>query len=138
MPDTVPTPPASDERAVPPVTARTARAFGVVGWVGRSVPPLVVFACLGGLLAWGHRTGWTVSNFSALTGEHAPAKDDWCVEHGVPASVCVECSPDVFPRGAEFGWCRTHGVHDCPLCHPEVAQLPTRAVVTPADRKSVV
>lgn len=132
MLDTVPTPPASDERAVPSAAARSSRTLGAAGWLVRSVPPLLVFACLGGLLAWGHRTGWTVPRFSALAGQHAPAKDDWCDEHSVPASVCVECSPDVFPRGADFGWCRTHGVHDCPLCHPEVAQLPTRPVVTPA------
>jgi cobalt-zinc-cadmium efflux system membrane fusion protein len=131
--DTVPSPPASDERAVPPAAAQPARATGGVGRLVRSVPPLLVFVCLGGLLVWGHRTGWTVPKFSALAGEHAPAKDDWCDEHSVPASVCVECSPDLFPRAAEFGWCRTHGVHDCPLCHPEVAQLPTRPVVTPAD-----
>jgi len=27
------------------------------------------------------------------------------------------------PKPKIFGWCEEHGVHECPLCHPEVAQL---------------
>jgi cobalt-zinc-cadmium efflux system membrane fusion protein len=38
------------------------------------------------------------------------------------------------PRPPAFGWCREHGVHECPLCHPEVAQTRTTPNVTAEDR----
>ena len=93
-----------------------------LGWLGRAVPPLLVFTVLGALLVWGHHTGWTLPKFSSLAGQMDYAKDDWCSEHGVPESQCVECSPYLMPRPKAFGWCRKHGVHECPLCHPEVAE----------------
>lgn len=109
------------------------RVRRVLRWVARTVPPLLIFSTLGGLLAWGHRTGWTIPKFSSLAGSKAATKDDWCDEHNVPESACVECNPDLLPRTESFGWCKTHGVHDCPLCHPEVAQVGRRPVVTDAD-----
>lgn len=112
---------------------RPSRVPGVLRLLARAVPPLFVFTVLGGLLAWGHRTGWAIPKFPSLAGEKAAAKDDWCNEHNVPESVCVECNPDLLPRTKSFGWCKTHGVHDCPLCHPEVAQVNKRPVVTEAD-----
>src|SRR5262249_52271967 len=33
----------------------------------------------------------------------------------------------------EFGWCRKHGIPDCPLEHPEVAQLQQKPHISPAD-----
>jgi cobalt-zinc-cadmium efflux system membrane fusion protein len=66
-------------------------------------------------------------------GSAAKEKDDWCAEHAVPESQCVECNPDLLPRGKEFGWCKRHGVSECPFEHPEVAQLKGRPQVTPAD-----
>lgn len=59
--------------------------------------------------------------------------DDWCAEHNVPDSACVECHPDLLPRAKSFGWCKIHGVHDCPLCHPEVVQTGKQPVVTETD-----
>ena len=53
----------------------------------------------------------------------------------MPESQCVECHPELLPRGNDFGWCKEHGVHNCPLCHPEVAQLPQTPVVSDADRQ---
>lgn len=94
---------------------------------------MLVFSALGALFVWGHRTGWTVPKFSSVAGESAAVKSDWCDEHSVPESVCVECNPELLPHTKSFGWCKTHGVHDCPLCHPEVAQLDERPVVTAAD-----
>jgi cobalt-zinc-cadmium efflux system membrane fusion protein len=35
------------------------------------------------------------------------------------------------------GWCKRHGVFDCPLDHPEVAQIPKPPAVTPADEERV-
>jgi cobalt-zinc-cadmium efflux system membrane fusion protein len=101
----------------------------------RAIPAVAVFAVLAGLLYFGHRTGWTVPRFSALLGNRPAAADDWCPEHGVPESECVECNPDLMPRPTAFGWCREHGVFECPLCHPEVAQTDRPATVTAADRE---
>jgi membrane fusion protein, heavy metal efflux system len=103
------------------------------GWLGRTVPPLLVFTVLGSLLVWGHHTGWTLPKFSSLAGQNADAKDDWCSEHGVPESQCVECRPDLMPRPKAIGWCRLHGVHECPLCQPELAQTKTIPQITAAD-----
>jgi cobalt-zinc-cadmium efflux system membrane fusion protein len=72
--------------------------------------------------------------FSALTGNGPAPKGDWCEEHSVPESQCVECNKELLPQKS-FGWCKIHGVHDCPLEHPEVAQLKTTPHVTPADRE---
>src|SRR5207249_7001821 len=47
--------------------------------------------------------------------------DDWCEEHGVPESICVECNKDLLPKEQEYGWCKVHGVAECPIDHPEVA-----------------
>jgi multidrug efflux pump subunit AcrA (membrane-fusion protein) len=136
--------PASDLSAVVPrqhedqsqsaETAEVRRRRGVLAQLGRQVPTLVVMALLAGLGAYGHYSDWQLPKFSALTGNAAGRADDWCQQHGVPASQCVECHPQLLPRGKDCGWCREHGVHNCPLCHPEVAQLKQAPVVTAADR----
>ncbi len=105
---------------------------GVFGRIARAIPPVVIFAALGGLLVWGHQSGWTLPKFSALRGDTA-APDDWCPNHGVPESECVECRPELMPRPKAHGWCREHGVHQCPLHHPDVAQLPYTPTVTADD-----
>ncbi len=116
-----------------PDAARRSALARFLGCLARSIPSLVVFSTLIGLLAWGHHTGWTLPRFSALAGGAAAGQDDWCEEHSVPESECVECNPTLMPRPESFGWCRQHGVHDCPLEHPEVAQVAGRAKVSPAD-----
>ena len=116
-----------------PQAPRTGAGRRLLGWLGRTVPPLLVFTALGGLLLWGHHTGWTLPKLSALAGSADDNKDDWCEEHGVPESQCVECNPALMPRPKSFGWCKLHGVHDCPLCHPEVAQTNARPQITAAD-----
>ena len=103
--------------------------------LGRYIPTLMVMGLLAGLGAYGHHSGWKLPKFSALAGNGIAARDDWCEEHGVPESQCVECHPDLLPRGKNYGWCKEHGVHDCPLCHPEVAQLKQMPVITDADRQ---
>src|SRR2546430_2022363 len=62
------------------------------GWFRRNWPTAAVFALLGGLAYYGHATGWTIPKFSELTGNGADANLDWCKEHSVPESVCVECN----------------------------------------------
>lgn len=91
--------------------------------MSRYIPTVAIVAALTGLGVYGHHSGWKMPKFSALVGAAVAAQDDWCDEHGVPESRCVECNADLLPHGPQYGWCREHGVHDCPLCHPDVAQL---------------
>lgn len=107
-------------------------------FAGRSVSAAFAVGCVigvtAGVAALGQATGWHLPKASALRGEAATEPDDWCQEHGVPESACVECRPDLLPRGKVYKPCRDHGVADCPLCHPDVAQLPTMPAVTADDR----
>jgi multidrug efflux pump subunit AcrA (membrane-fusion protein) len=127
-------PPVGPETAPPrPQPTRTRAAIRPLSALRRAAPTLLVTAALAGLGYYGHRTGWKLPKFSALTGAAAATRDDWCEEHNVPESKCVECSPDLMPKGPDYGWDAEHGVHDCPLHHPDVAQLKEPPVVTPDD-----
>jgi multidrug efflux pump subunit AcrA (membrane-fusion protein) len=97
------------------------------------VPTIVVIASLAGLGAYGHYSHWKLPKFSALTGSAHSELKDWCEEHGVPESKCVECSPGLMPKGPDYGWCTEHGVHNCPLHHPDIAQLKESPVVSQDD-----
>ncbi len=92
-------------------------------------------ALLGTVGLFGHHSGWKLPKFSALTGNGVAEREDWCEEHGVPQSQCVECRPDLLPRRKDYGWCKEHGVANCPLCHPDVAQVKQTPIVSPADRQ---
>lgn len=124
--------PASDAPAAPaPAPARQ-------GWAAwfffHLVPNALILTALVGLGWWGHHNGWKLPKFSELSGEAAGEQDDWCKEHGVPESICVECKPEKYPRYKSPGWCEEHGVHECPLEHPEIAQLASPPTITPAMR----
>lgn len=127
------------ERAVPNPpdhndVAKRVGSFGrVVNWAGQTIPTLIATGCLVGLVALGTSTNWRMPKFSAMLGNHSLSKDDWCEAHSVPESICVECRPESMPRMPTQGWCRKHGVHECPNCHPEIAQLTSQPVVTDAD-----
>lgn len=46
---------------------------------------------------------------------------DWCVEHGLPESMCTKCNPSLVARYQEAGdFCAGHGFPEsvCPDCHP--------------------
>jgi len=105
----------------------------LLGSLFKNLPTLAVIAALGGLGYWGHRTNWTVPSFPELTGAATHVPDDWCSEHGVPESQCVACNPETFPKPHDYGWCKQHGVHQCPLHHPGVAQTKEAVEVTQAD-----
>jgi cobalt-zinc-cadmium efflux system membrane fusion protein len=96
------------------------------------LPTICVVLALATLAFWGHETGWKLPAFSALTGG-SDEDDDWCADHAVPESICVECNSDLLPRTRAYGWCKLHGVHQCPLEHPEVAQLHVTPEITSAD-----
>ncbi|MBA4188008.1 MAG: efflux transporter periplasmic adaptor subunit, partial [Planctomycetaceae bacterium] len=103
-----------------------------IGSLVGTIPTLFVVAVAGAVGWWGHHSGWRLPKFSELNG-HVKATDDWCGEHNVPESICVECDPDLLPRPAFREWCKLHGVPECTLCNPELAQLPKTPVVTAAD-----
>ena len=109
------------------------RAPAVLVWFGRVVPNLLVLAGLAAFAWWGHETGWKLPKFAALAGAGPEKEAKWCDDHNVQESLCVECNPTLYPKPKSFGWCAEHGVMDCPLHHPEVAQLSYPPVVAPAD-----
>ena len=106
------------------------RRIPLPGWVVRSGPTLAVLIALASLAAWGHATGW---NFSLRTPHDHTDPEDWCEEHGVPESQCVECQPNLLPRSKDYGWCGKHGVLECPFEHPDVAQLKDIPQIRPVD-----
>ena len=53
-----------------------------------------------------------------------PVVGDWCVEHGVPESVCTRCNHELVAGfQAKKDWCAKHDLPDsqCLECHPELA-----------------
>lgn len=113
--------------------SRLTRVIGKV-W-SATIALAFLFGVGAGVAALGHATKWKLPKASALLVDDVPEGDDWCKEHGVLESACVECRPELFPRGPTYGWCKIHGVSECPLCHPDVAQIPDRTDVSEADRK---
>jgi cobalt-zinc-cadmium efflux system membrane fusion protein len=97
------------------------------------VPTVLALLAVAAVLALGVQTRWKLPRFSALIGQAQAETDDWCSAHSVPESICVECGKAPRPLGKEHGWCKVHGVHECPLCYPDVAQLPAPPQVTLAD-----
>lgn len=94
-------------------------------WIvaSNAVPNLVVFSLLGGVMYVGHHTGWKMPKMSDLMGTTTVAADDWCPEHLVPESKCIECRTNLVPKAKPVGFCREHGVAECVIHHPELAQF---------------
>src|SRR5438105_4920249 len=89
-------------------------------WLRRGLPTMVLVCVLGTVAAWGHYTSWKFPSLSDLTGKAAPEKEDWCAQHSVPESLCVECNESLMPK-TKATWCRKHGVFNCPFEYPEGA-----------------
>lgn len=102
-----------------PAATRPSRAGKLLAWLAHAVPNLIVFALLGTVAWWGHHSGWKLPS---LHGNAAAKPDDWCSEHLVPESQCVECSADLLPKPKPKGFCKLHGVAECVICNPELAQ----------------
>jgi cobalt-zinc-cadmium efflux system membrane fusion protein len=102
-------------------------------WLRRTIPATLVIAVLIGLAVWGHNNEWNLPKFSALMGGDGGAAEDWCKEHNVAESQCIECNSALVPRETDYGWCKEHGVAQCPLHHPEIAQVQEIISVTSAD-----
>lgn len=121
------------ESSAPPVSAPPEPdRVGIWQRLRRTGPTAAVVAGLVLLAAWGHTSEWTIPKFSALFGGSAAEVSDWCEEHNVPESKCVECNKALCPPGADYGWCPVHGVMQCPLEHPDIAQLKAQPAITPA------
>jgi cobalt-zinc-cadmium efflux system membrane fusion protein len=95
---------------------------------GHRLPGLLAIALVIGVIALGQRTDWRLSTFSDLFGSPEVGGAAWCEEHSISESICVECRG--VPPATEFGWCKLHGIPECPHCHVELAQLAERPVVT--------
>src|SRR5262245_36166286 len=104
--------------------------LGFWRWLGHVVPTVLVVVILASLAAWGHLNEWKMPKFSALVGNQEAEDEAWCEEHAVSGEVCIECKPDLLPLAPNYGWCQVHGVAQCPLEHPDVAQLKTPAIVS--------
>jgi multidrug efflux pump subunit AcrA (membrane-fusion protein) len=118
----------------PPIDATLPREGGTLPpWLRKTVPTTTVIVVLVTLAVWGHSTDWKIPKFSSLTGAATTERADWCEEHSVPESRCVECNPGLLPKGSDYKWCAAHGVHNCPLHHPDIAQLKETPIVSQAD-----
>lgn len=104
-------------------TARVERSRSRWLSIAGAVPNAIVLATLGAVFYVGHHTGWKLPKVSELFGAAVTQGDDWCSEHLVPESQCVECASDLLPKLPQFGFCRKHGVAECVLDHPELAQV---------------
>lgn len=94
----------------------TQKAFAAIG-------PLLVLIGFAAVFYFGHQNEWRVPKFASVIGTANPEIDDWCSDHSVPASICVQCNPELMPFNQDFGWCSQHGVHNCVLDRPELAEL---------------
>ncbi len=98
-----------------------------------SIGPTFVLIGFAVVFYYGHHNDWKLPKFAALTGTAKTVVSDWCEEHSVPESICVQCDPTLMPKGPDYGWCPEHGVHNCPLHHPDVAQLKETPTVPASD-----
>lgn len=121
-------------RGVPPTAVPAPPRFVRIWQRLRHVlPTLAVVLALVGLASWGHMADWQLPKFSALFGSQVAATEDWCADHNVPESQCIECHPNLLPPVKDHGWCKVHGIAQCPFEHPEVVQLQTTPAIAPED-----
>jgi cobalt-zinc-cadmium efflux system membrane fusion protein len=90
--------------------------------LGSFLPSALAFLVLV-VAAIAYQTGWQLPRFASVTGAPQSETEDWCKDHNVPESECVECNPKLLPKVADHGWCKKHGVHVCPIDFPDVVQV---------------
>lgn len=105
----------------------------IVSQVLGGIGPTLVLIGFAAVFYFGHHNDWKIPKFASLTGSAEPGRTDWCDEHSVPESICVQCDPTLMPTGPDYGWCPEHGVHNCPLHYPDVAQLKKTPTVLASD-----
>lgn len=106
----------------------------MLGWVGHAIPGVIALAAVGTLVFVGQKTHWQMPKYSSLFGQVVVEQDDWCAEHNVPESECVECNKECLPPAKERGWCKIHGVHECPICNPAIAQISNAAEIAAEEK----
>ncbi len=104
-------------------TGPRSRVSGTMRSLGQSLPTVLVLVALAALGYGGHRAGWELPSFSQLTGQGSSVRPDWCAEHNVPESICIACNARLMPKAKLYHWCDEHGVSECALDHPELAQI---------------
>ena len=92
----------------------------------------IAVAGFAGLFYWGQRTGWQL-NRGAAAAENDSEKNDWCEEHRVPESICIECHPEKVPPSPSYGWCEEHGVSNCLWEHPDLAETTVRPTIAAGE-----
>jgi len=114
------------------VPSASRRIPGILRSVAGLIPTALVLGAIGAVGWWGHAHNWKLPKASELRGEVAE-KDDWCEDHNVPESICLECHPEMEPKKSEpKGWCNSHGIPDCTLCNPDRSELAAPSV-TPEE-----
>lgn len=103
--------------------AAPAASTSLANRVRHALPNVLAFSLLAAVMYVGHHTGWKLPKRSELGATAKPAAENWCAEHLVPESACVECNAKLFPRAPEYGFCRKHGVAECVNDHPDLAQV---------------
>lgn len=115
-------PPTHNPQPIQPAAKSAARARWAL--LRRAVIGSALAAGVGGLAFWGFQTNWSLPKFAFIAGGAGDSvPDDWCAEHSVPESLCIACDPKLAPPEAEHGWCSVHGVAECLVEHPELAQV---------------
>jgi cobalt-zinc-cadmium efflux system membrane fusion protein len=115
--------PAADPVEALASPSATSEAHGPLAAFLRRGLNALVFAVLALLFIGGHHVGWKLPRASELFHRATAEQEDWCSEHFVPESQCVECNEELLPRQRDFGYCDKHGVEQCVIDHPELAQL---------------
>src|SRR5262245_61459559 len=88
--------------------------------VWKIVSPPLVMILLAVVGAWGYRSGWHFTGKSEDSAVPAAADRPRLVRNATPPT-----------------WCDVHGVHVCPLCRPELAELAKPPQTTEAERQRI-
>ncbi len=127
-----------------PAPVKLSRATGLLGQALQCLPTLLILAILGTVGGLGYAYDWKLpKKLSELTGGKPDAEEDktGCQQHpSIEADQCVHCNPTCafrWPPDRDYGWCSEHGVFNCVLDHPDLAQLPQPPVVTPEERARI-
>ena len=125
--------PSLDESQVTDSLKLRVGVWGRTAIVLSNIGPAIVLFGFAAVFYVGHTFDWKIPKFAKLIGSANPKVSDWCEEHSVPESLCVECNPTLLPNGTDNGWCSEHGVHNCVLHHSDMAQLKMPLIVSASD-----
>ncbi len=126
----------SQRQPVEEPTATSPKPYALRELVRRTfeaAPTIAVLLLLSAIGYWGHHSGWKIPKFSELTSSNDANVVAWCDAHGVPERNCISCNADLMPKGTLRGWCKEHGVAECVLEHPDLAQLKETPTILQED-----